>query len=138
MYLLQLPIIVVANKIDVDATRTRKSFGFIDRRRAELAEAAGTHPDEPNRDPSESEFLPLFFASASDGTNVVSIFREAIKRAVKFKEQGGEGTFVDEVLAFIQEEERRDNGLFAKQEGQKDEVQMEGGNRVVGASIPAH
>ncbi|KND00380.1 small GTP-binding protein domain [Spizellomyces punctatus DAOM BR117] len=116
---LKLPVIVVANKIDVDPSRAKRAFGFVERRRAERAEASGTapqnnDPEEP-QDPSQSDHLPLFFASASDGTNVVSIFREAINRAVKFKEQG-EGTFVDEVLAFIREEEGKEGGLFARED----------------------
>ncbi|RKO90678.1 P-loop containing nucleoside triphosphate hydrolase protein, partial [Blyttiomyces helicus] len=102
---LKMPVIVVANKIDADPTRARKSFGFVERRRAERA-AAGPAPNDP---------LPLFFASASDGSNVVSLFREAIRRAVRFKESGpGEGgTFVDEVLKFI-EEEGKEGGLFGR------------------------
>ncbi|KAJ3008692.1 Rab-like protein 2A [Thoreauomyces humboldtii] len=109
----QLPVIVVANKIDVDASRARKSFGFVDRRRAERAEAAN---QTTTSDASEMDHLPLFFSSASDGTNVVSIFREAINRGMAFKKGGESGTFVDEVLAFIREEEGKgEGGMFKKE-----------------------
>ncbi|KAI9096925.1 P-loop containing nucleoside triphosphate hydrolase protein [Phlyctochytrium arcticum] len=124
-----LPVIVVANKIDVDPARARKSFGFIERRRAERIEAtaststAGQRPPitgshvnlSESDDPSTHPHLPLFFSSASDGTNVVGIFREAIRRAMTFKEtKGNEGTFVDQVLAFIGEEEGKEGGMFSK------------------------
>jgi len=57
-----IPIIVVANKIDVDYKVTEKSFAFASKRNA-----------------------PFFFASASDGTNVVQIFEKAIQEAVKHR-----------------------------------------------------
>ncbi|KAI8915388.1 P-loop containing nucleoside triphosphate hydrolase protein [Powellomyces hirtus] len=112
---LKLPVIVVANKIDVDLSKARKSFGFVDRRRAERAEVAAEQQPQPSADSEDTDLMPLFYASASDGTNVVSIFREAINRAVKFKAQG-EGTFVDEVLAFIREEEGKEGGMFSGEE----------------------
>ena len=53
--------------------------------------------------------------SASDGSNVVTIFNESIGLAVEFKKEiAQKGTFVDDVLNFIQEEERNANGLFSK------------------------
>ncbi|KAJ3163917.1 Rab-like protein 2A [Geranomyces variabilis] len=113
---LNLPVIIVANKIDVDLSRASKAFGFVERRRAERLEAAAER-GLPAANAADYDPLPLFFASASDGTNVVSIFREAIDRAVKFKNAGGgEGTFVDEVLAFIHEEEGKEGGMFSNKE----------------------
>ena len=97
-----MPVIVVANKIDMDPSRATKSFGFIEKRRAE-------------RGGNETE-LPFYFVSAADGANVVSIFREAISSGLAYKEKllkEGGGTFVDEVLQFIQEEEKRPDGLFS-------------------------
>lgn len=97
-----MPIILVANKIDMDPSRAGKSFQFVEKR---VQERGG----------KESDF-PLYFVSASDGSNVVSIFKEAISKAVLYKEDianGKSGTFVDEVMAFIKDEETRPDGLFA-------------------------
>lgn len=100
-----MPIIVVANKIDMDPSRATKSFGFIEKRRAERGGA--------------DDDLPFYFVSAADGSNVVTIFRDAIKRAVSYKESlskegsSGGGNFVDEVLQFIEEEEKRPDGIFS-------------------------
>jgi len=68
-----IPCIVIANKIDVDYNITQKSFNF-----------------------PKKHGLPFYFVSASDGTNVVKAFREAIKLAVKYKENSTD--FMDEVL----------------------------------------
>jgi len=62
-----LPVIVVANKIDVDYKVTNKTFNFAKKRK-----------------------LPFAFCSAADGTNVVKTFDEAIRMAVKHKENPGE------------------------------------------------
>lgn len=107
-----VPIIVCANKIDVDPSRAKKSFGFIQK----IREARG-----------EDEETPFYCGSASDGSNVVGMFKEAIKRAVKYKEFGappGKETFVDEVLRFMEEEERP-GGLFSYEpEKQQEQVQI--------------
>jgi Rab-like protein 2 len=50
-----IPCIVVANKIDLDMKVTKKSFNFAAKRN-----------------------LPFYFVSASEGTNVVKVFSEAI------------------------------------------------------------
>jgi hypothetical protein len=97
-----MPVILVANKIDVDPTRATKSFAFVEKRRAERG---GKETD-----------LPFYFVSASDGSNVVTIFQEAIKLATKFKtdvEKGNSDNFIDQVMGFIQEESKRPDGLFA-------------------------
>ncbi|CEM30997.1 unnamed protein product [Vitrella brassicaformis CCMP3155] len=54
-----IPCILVANKIDVDESVTRKRFQF-----------------------ATNNSLPFYFVSASNGTNVVRVFREAIQLAV--------------------------------------------------------
>lgn len=151
-----VPVVVVANKVDMDPARAKKSFGFVERRRAERLAAAGedssTRPTsavagygerEKGSEGSaaslasmgkEHEEMPLFLCSASDGTNVVSAFKEAVRRAVRYKEvtsvlargssvnasssssssgKGAAGMFVDEVLDFLREEElRADGGVF--------------------------
>ncbi|XP_065667511.1 rab-like protein 2A isoform X2 [Hydra vulgaris] len=68
-----IPCILVANKIDVDYNSTKRSFNF-----------------------GKKYHLPFYFASASDGTNVVKVFREAIKAGLHYKDNSTD--FVDEVL----------------------------------------
>merc|ERR1740130_654076 len=68
-----IPVICVANKIDVQPEMAKKKFNF-----------------------AEKNSLPFYFASASDGRNVVRVFREAIQLAIKNKEQPP-----DEVMAEI-------------------------------------
>ncbi|KAK7494546.1 hypothetical protein BaRGS_00014199 [Batillaria attramentaria] len=58
----EIPCLCAANKIDVDPSVTKKSFNF-----------------------AKKHNMPFYFVSASDGTNVVKLFRDAIKAAVKYK-----------------------------------------------------
>ena len=67
-----------ANKIDVDYRVTRKNFAFASKRN-----------------------LPFFFVSASDGTNVVQLFTEAIRLAVDCKQNPPAGDFVQDVLDLL-------------------------------------
>merc|ERR1711988_1966628 len=62
-----------ANKVDADPQIATKKFNF-----------PATHK------------LPFFFVSAADGTNIVRVFNEAIKLAIKNKEEPA-----DEVMAEI-------------------------------------
>jgi len=62
-----IPVVLVANKIDVDYNVTRKEFKF-----------ASKHD------------LPFFFVSAADGTNVVKVFQSAVQEARRFKASGGD------------------------------------------------
>ena len=73
-----IPVVVVANKIDVDYRVTRKNFAFASKRN-----------------------LPFFFVSASDGTNVVQLFTEAIRLAVDCKQNPPAGDFVQDVLDLL-------------------------------------
>jgi len=73
LYCPDIPVIVVANKIDVDASVTNKRFNFA----------------------VENE-LPFYFVSASQGTNVVKVFREITKLGLKNKLEPP-----DEVMAEI-------------------------------------
>lgn len=68
-----IPIICVANKIDVEPSMAKKKFNF----------------------PAQHE-MPFYFTSSSDGTNVVRVFNEAIGLAIRNKEQPP-----DEVMAEI-------------------------------------
>merc|ERR1712019_190979 len=72
-YCPDIPVICVANKVDADPEMVKKCFKF----------------------PKDNQ-LPFFFVSASDGTNVVKVFKEAIKLAIKNKEEPA-----DEVMAEI-------------------------------------
>ncbi|XP_072045061.1 rab-like protein 2A [Amphiura filiformis] len=69
----EIPCLCTANKIDVDYKITSKSFAF---------------PKKHN--------LPFYFVSAADGTNVVKLFRDAIKAAVAYKSNSTD--FMDEVM----------------------------------------
>ncbi|XP_071483492.1 rab-like protein 2A [Diadema setosum] len=72
-YRSEIPCLLAANKIDVDYKITQKNFNF-----------------------SKKHSLPFFFVSAADGTNVVKLFREAIKVAVSYKENPTD--FMDEIM----------------------------------------
>ena len=58
-----IPALLAANKIDENIDVTTKNFGF-----------------------ATKNNLPLYYVSASDGTNVVRMFRDAINEAVKYKD----------------------------------------------------
>lgn len=112
---LSLPVIVVANKVDADASKAGRTFAFVEKRRAERA-AFRNQQEEVTRNPDQDP-LPLYFASAADGTNVVRIFQDALDRAAEFRDQvqrGEAGEFVDQVMQFM-EEERRAGGLFSEE-----------------------
>jgi hypothetical protein len=66
----------------VDYKVTEKSFAFASKRGA-----------------------PFFFASASDGTNVVQAFQEAIKLGVNYK-QAPPTDFVSDVLSLLSEDNK--------------------------------
>jgi len=68
-----IPVICVANKVDADPAMAKKKFNF-----------------------AMENNLPFFFVSAAEGTNVVRVFNEAIKLAIKNKEEPP-----DEVMAEI-------------------------------------
>ncbi|KAG5442627.1 Rab-like protein 2A [Clonorchis sinensis] len=58
-----IPCLCIANKIDADMTMTNKTFNF-----------------------AKKNKMALYFVSASNGTNVVRAFRDAIRAAVAYKE----------------------------------------------------
>jgi len=72
-YCPDIPVICVANKVDADSGMANKKFNF----------------------PTNHK-LPFFCVSAADGTNVVRVVKEAIKLAIKNKEEPA-----DEVMAEI-------------------------------------
>ncbi|XP_041110596.1 RAB, member of RAS oncogene family-like 2 [Polyodon spathula] len=69
----EIPCIVVANKIDADLKVTQRNFNF-----------------------AKKQGLPLYFVSAADGTNVVKLFKDAIKLAISYKQDSSD--FMDEVM----------------------------------------
>eukprot|EP00928_Gymnodinium_smaydae_P063341 TRINITY_DN4695_c1_g3_i1.p1 TRINITY_DN4695_c1_g3~~TRINITY_DN4695_c1_g3_i1.p1 ORF type:complete len:228 (+),score=58.88 TRINITY_DN4695_c1_g3_i1:81-764(+) len=73
VYCPDIPVICVANKLDADPAMAKKAFNF----------------------PKENNLL-FYFVSAADGTNIVRVFQEAIKLAIKSKEEPA-----DEVMAEI-------------------------------------
>ena len=73
-------MILVANKIDVDYKVTQKKFGF-----------AG------------KKGLPFEFVSAADGTNVVRVFKEAIRMGWEYK-NGDKKDFMDDVMELLGDE----------------------------------
>mmetsp|Transcript_25884 Transcript_25884/g.45974 ORF Transcript_25884/g.45974 Transcript_25884/m.45974 type:complete len:222 (-) Transcript_25884:284-949(-) len=73
-----IPIICVANKIDLNAKATQKKFKFATARN-----------------------LPLYYCSAADGTNVVRVFKEAIKLAVDTTQKPSED-FTEEVMRTLE------------------------------------
>lgn len=74
-----IPTIVVANKIDVDYRVTERTFAF-----------------------PEKRGLPFCFVSASDGTNVVKVFQQAIMMGLKHKENPGDD-FLTQALELLGE-----------------------------------
>lgn len=69
----EIPCLCAANKIDANPTVTKKSFHL----------------------PQKLQ-MPLYFVSASDGTNVVKLFNDAIKNAVLYKKNPTD--FFDKVM----------------------------------------
>lgn len=74
-----IPVLVVANKVDVDASVLSKAFAW----------------------PGKNG-LPLHYVSAADGTNVVRVFADAVAAGVAHKE-GGPRDFADEVAELLAE-----------------------------------
>mmetsp|Transcript_110052 Transcript_110052/g.206332 ORF Transcript_110052/g.206332 Transcript_110052/m.206332 type:complete len:238 (-) Transcript_110052:34-747(-) len=83
-YCPDIPVICIANKVDADPEIAKKRFNF-----------AINHK------------LPFFFVSAADGTNIVRIFNEAMKLAIKNKEEPADEVMA-EIWALLRDE---DNGL---------------------------
>ncbi|KAG7456162.1 hypothetical protein MATL_G00248890 [Megalops atlanticus] len=93
----EIPCIVVANKIDADLKVTQRNFNF-----------------------AKKQGLPLYYVSAADGTNVVKLFRDAIKLAMSYKQNSSD--FMDEVMRELenfeleQQEESSDKNDVSKME----------------------
>nr|CAH8868400.1 unnamed protein product [Trichobilharzia regenti] len=75
-----IPCICVANKIDVEVDMTKKTFKF----------------------PKKNK-MAFYFVSASDGTNVVKAFRDAIRAAVAYKETSTD--IIDQIMNELEKTE---------------------------------
>ncbi|XP_076077151.1 rab-like protein 2A [Mytilus galloprovincialis] len=84
----EIPCLCAANKIDVDVSVTTKSFNF-----------------------AKKHNMPFYFCSASDGTNVVRLFKDAIRAAVAYKNNSTD--FMDEIMRELEnfelETDKKDN-----------------------------
>lgn len=80
IYAPDIPVICVANKVDVDPSIATKKFNF----------------------PIDNK-LPFYFVSAADGTNIVRVFNEAIKLAIKSKEEPADEVMA-EIMALLQDD----------------------------------
>ena len=110
-YCPEIPVILCANKIDVDYQVTKKNFKF-----------AATHN------------IPFFFVSAADGTNVVKVFEEAIREGYEHR-KSGKTDFVTECLSLFPDENETeparggDNTTAAKAGEEKDGGDSRPGSR---------
>merc|ERR1711879_829871 len=87
IYAPDIPVICVANKVDVDPSIATKKFNF----------------------PIDNK-LPFYFVSAADGTNVVRVFNEAIKLAIKCKEEPQDEVMA-EIMALLQDDKPTTNAF---------------------------
>ncbi|KAK3602866.1 hypothetical protein CHS0354_018721 [Potamilus streckersoni] len=83
----EIPVFCCCNKIDADPNVTKKVFGF---------------PKKHN--------MPFYYVSASDGRNVVRMFKDCIKAAVSYKNNSTD--FMDEIMRELEnydlESDRKD------------------------------
>ena len=77
----------------VDYSVTQKKFAFAAKRKVTVSRMDGILQMTLML---SHEQLPLYFCSASDGTNVVKVFSEAIEQAVEFQKQPSDD-FLDQV-----------------------------------------
>uniref|UniRef100_A0A1A8QLE1 RAB, member of RAS oncogene family-like 2 n=1 Tax=Nothobranchius rachovii TaxID=451742 RepID=A0A1A8QLE1_9TELE len=94
----EIPCCVVANKIDADLKMAQRSFNF-----------------------GKKHGLPLYYVSAADGTNVVKMFRDMIKKALDYKQNPRD--FIDEVLQELEnfDLEKKEENSEADEDGLKTE-----------------
>lgn len=84
-YCPDIPVICIANKVDVDPAMAKKKFNF-----------------------PQTHKLPFFCVSAADGTNVVRVIKEAIKLAIKNKEEPADEV-MEEIWKLLRDEEEGDS-----------------------------
>ena len=76
----KIPIICIANKVDVDRAVMSKDFAF-----------------------PKKHGMQLYFCSAADGTNVVAAFEDAIARGVDYRENPPDDDYLNAVLNLLSE-----------------------------------
>jgi len=74
-----IPVVCVANKIDVDMRVTKKRFKF----------------------PSDHD-MPFYFVSAADGTNVVEVFNAAVEAGWRNKTQSAD--FMTDIMSLLDDD----------------------------------
>lgn len=79
-YCPDIPCILIANKIDINYEVTKKKFQF-----------------------AEDHNIPLYYVSAADGTNVVQIFHEAVRKAMEYK-QNRPRSFEADVMDLLEDD----------------------------------
>ena len=80
-YCPHIPVVLIANKIDLKPEVTAKKFAFADK--------AG---------------IELYYASAADGTNVVRTFDDILQKALEYR-QSPKDSYVRDVLDILEDEE---------------------------------
>ena len=78
-----IPCIVIANKIDMNEQAVTRRYKFI-----------------------EEIECPLEFVSAANGVNVVSIFEQALKNALHYKQNPHEDDFMNDVLDLLKDDKK--------------------------------
>jgi len=86
MYRKDIPCIVVANKIDMSPEVTKIKFGFARKRK-----------------------LPFYFVSAADGTNVVQIFKEAVRMGNHYKDRDSTD-YVEQCMRLLEDNNKIPQG----------------------------
>eukprot|EP01017_Pseudomicrothorax_dubius_P027816 TRINITY_DN3250_c0_g1_i1.p1 TRINITY_DN3250_c0_g1~~TRINITY_DN3250_c0_g1_i1.p1 ORF type:complete len:154 (+),score=38.08 TRINITY_DN3250_c0_g1_i1:97-558(+) len=77
-----IPCLLIANKIDLDPKVTEKTFKF-----------------------AQQYDLPFYYVSAADGTNVVKIFKDAIKMGIDYKLNPKKDNFYNDVMDLLKDDE---------------------------------
>lgn len=75
-----IPCMVIANKVDMDPKAVTRRYKFID-----------------------DIGCPFNFVSAADGTNVVSVFKEALEMGLHYKKNPHEDDFMTEVQDLLKD-----------------------------------
>ena len=84
-----IPVIIIANKIDLDPRTTKRSYKYI-----------------------EDLKVPFNVVSAADGTNVVKIFRECLDLAIEYKANPPKDDFMAEVMNLLGDEKGVENNKY--------------------------
>ncbi|KAM8861407.1 RAB, member of RAS oncogene family-like 2 isoform 1-T1 [Synchiropus picturatus] len=106
----EIPCCVVANKIDGESDSDVHILMPLNQY---ILSEADTKVTQRSFNFGKKQGLPFYFVSAADGTNVVKMFREMIKRAVDYKQNPSD--FMDEVMQELE------NFDLEKPDGNSDE-----------------